>query len=105
MSNLAIEFLEEVGESLSDYEGMCGELVDALIHRLGEERVKILYIKPQNELDAIENGIDSWGWKYHMVAVIDGMVHDAWFPNFVLPPKGYMRCAFPNQRLHYEVMT
>lgn len=103
MKNLALEFLEESGESLLDYEGLCGELVDAIIHWFGQKRVHILYIKPKGELDSIDNGIDRWGWSYHMVAVIDGIVHDPWFPSLILPPQEYVLSAFPGQDLHYEI--
>jgi len=78
---------------------MCGELVDGIIHWLGEDRVDILYIKPVDEYDALENDFDQAGWSYHMVAIVDGIVHDPWFPTLCLPPIEYVRCAFPNQRV------
>jgi len=91
-SNLAIRYLKDHGESLGEYDGLCGELVDGIIQWLGEHRVRIMYLKGGEE------GLGSNGcWSYHMVPVIDGMVHDAWFPNLIIPPKEYVRIAFPGQ--------
>lgn len=104
MKNLALEYLEEAEESLEDYDGMCGELVDAMIHWYGEDRhVGILYISPPSEYEMIRTEHDPIGWCYHMVAIIDDLVHDPWYPTLVLPPDEYVKSAFPNQRLDYEV--
>jgi hypothetical protein len=77
-------------ETLDDYEGCCGELVDQMMHWLGEKKIDILYIKPAAECDMALNDI----WSYHMVSVIDGIVHDAWFPELLLPPEEYVKKAF-----------
>lgn len=103
MNNLALEFLKECNESLSDYESMCGELVDQLIHFYGENRVQILYIRPQSSEDAIETHAEPLGWQFHMVAMIDGVVHDPWYPELVLPPEEYVRAAFAGQHLRWEI--
>ena len=90
--NLAVRYLRDHNESLKEYEGFCGELVDAIIHWMGEQRVRIMYLQDDGD------GLGPGGcWSYHMVPVIDGHVHDAWFPDYVLPPKEYIRVAFPGQ--------
>jgi len=88
--NLAVELLREIGESVEDFDGLCGELVDLLIHKHGEEKVDILYVDGDLKCGDLS-------WFYHMAAVIDGVVHDAWFPKLVLPPDEYLKTAFPNQ--------
>ncbi len=94
--NLAVAYLEHKGETLDEYEGICGELVDGMMHWLGEDRIRILYIKGESlECRDLE-------WSYHMVAVIDGLVHDAWFPNFILPPEKYVKAAFPKTELEFS---
>lgn len=103
-ANLAIAFLEESEESLDEYDGMCGELADNILQWLDlGDRVCILYIEPHYPLDDIDNGIDRWGWRFHMVVLVDGLVHDAWFPTLVLPPDEYIEAAFPDQELRWEV--
>ena len=42
--NLALQLLEDQGESTDEYDGMCGELVDGIIHWLGEDRVSIMHV-------------------------------------------------------------
>ena len=93
--NLALQLLEEQGESTDDYQGMCGELVDAIIHWLGEDRVSIMHVDSYDD-DLVGPTVS---WRYHMVAVIDGIVHDAWFPKIILPPVEYAKLAFPKQSL------
>lgn len=105
-SNMAVAFLEKEGETIHDYDGMCGELVDGMMHWLGEDQVSILYIKPRDESGIIDHGSASLDpWSYHMVAVVDGHVHDAWFPDLVLPPDEYVGEAFPNQLLTAEITS
>lgn len=94
--NLAVAFLKERNESICDYEGFCGELVDGIIHFLGEDRVDIMYLAETSEA-GIQGPAEPW--KYHMVPVIDGEVHDAWFPEIVALPTEYLRLAFPKQEI------
>lgn len=93
--NIAVQILEELGEGLGDYDGMCGELADAVLHRYPD--AKILYVKPENMSEDLICGEEPWS--YHMVAVVDGIVHDAWFPELMLPPKQYVKQAFPGLRV------
>lgn len=91
-SNLSIRYLQRHGKSIDDYEGCCGEFVDDIIHWLGEGNVRIMYLRGG------EAGIGPRGmWSYHMVPVIDGHVHDAWFPDHVLPPEEYVHSVFAGQ--------
>jgi hypothetical protein len=34
------------------------------------------------------------GWTYHVVPVIDGIVHCAWYPDVMLPPEDYVAQLF-----------
>lgn len=100
MKNEAIRFLEERCEGLEDYDGNCGELVDAMMHWLGEGRIRILYIEPRLEGGALLLGDHCWS--YHMVPVIDGRVHDAWQPDLVVDVEEYVLRAFPDQIFRYD---
>ena len=93
--NLAVEFLEKEFEQVEDYGGICGELTDGIIHWLGEDRVSILHLEEGS--GGLLLASDGWSWKYHMVPIIDGNVHDAWHPRLVLPPAEYIQQAFPGQ--------
>lgn len=100
MRNLAIKFLEERCEDLEDYDGNCGELADAMMHWLGEDKVRILYIEPRLEGGALILGDHCWS--YHMVPVIDGRAHDAWQPELVVDVDEYVLHAFPGQNFIHD---
>lgn len=105
--NLAVQFLEQEDSAIDSYDGCCGDLVDDMMHWLGEDRVRIMYIKPSNSKHALIRELDSppfqvFVWRFHMVAVIDGKVHDAWTPEAVLPPDEYIEAAFPGQNPTYD---
>ena len=100
MKNMAIQFLEERQECLDDYDGLCGELVDAIMHWLGEDKVRILYIKPRH--CSIDLALGDRRWSYHMIPVIGGLVHDAWQPHLVMSVDEYVLHAFPGQIFTYE---
>lgn len=96
-ANLTIQFLRRSGGDIDEYDGFCGELVDGMIHWLGEDRVKILYIEGADGAEIIAG---TWRhWRYHMAPVIDGIVHDAWFPDMLLPPDEYVLKAFKDQHV------
>ncbi len=94
--NLAVAFLAKQNESISDYDGFCGELVDGIIHWLGEDRVAIMYLAETSELGILG---PAKVWRYHMVPVIDGEVHDAWFPEIIASPREYLSLAFAEQKI------
>lgn len=82
IENLAREVLERNGETLEDYDGMCGELADQVFHLVGDDRrCASLYI---------EGLLLNAAWNYHMVALVDGLVHDAWLPGPPLPPAAWV---------------
>lgn len=100
MKNKAIKFLNESCQTIEDYFGMCSALVDDLIHEYGEDRVKILYIKP---VRSTVLRLDHYAWRYHMVAVIDGLVHDPWSPDHVKEPESYIRLTFNSQDVSWSI--
>jgi hypothetical protein len=59
--NKAKEYLRANNETVEDWDGFCGSLADEVV---GDG--KMLYV---------EGDI---AWRYHMVPLIDGLVHDAW---------------------------
>ena len=99
--NFALQYLEKEFADLDDYEGFCGELCDGIIHWLGEDRVSILYVQPTPSSSVILCGPEAW--RYHMVAVVDGLVHDAWFPHIIAPPHEYAAKAFMGQSFELQI--
>ena len=100
-SNLAVEFLEKEFEQVEDYDGICGELTDGIIHWLGEDHVSILHL--EERFGGLLLLSDGMAWTFHMAPIIDGNVHDAWHPHLVLPPDEYVARAFPGQAVSTEV--
>lgn len=76
--NLARAYLEKAGETIEDWDGICGELADKVMGA-GDD---VLYV--EGEI----------GWRYHMVPLIDGFVHDAWCPGDAIPPKAWLAKMF-----------
>ena len=97
MINLAVEYLRVNRMALDDFEGQCGELVDEIIHWLGESRVKILSMRTP------DGQVLGGRWGYHVAPLIDGVVHDAWYPDCVLPPDQYVKRAFPDENIDLKV--
>lgn len=112
LTNLALQFLsEQTGPDcdLDHWLSYCGELADAIGHWLPKtSEWRILYVEPAKESTLwglfVEIGNAQHYWSYHMVSVIDGLVHDAWLPELVLPPEEYVAAAFPNQNVTWELM-
>lgn len=73
--NLATAYLQSVGETVDDWDGVCGELASTIATKDGDS---IVYI---------EGDI---GWKYHMVMMREGVVHDAWCEAGALPLRNYL---------------
>ena len=40
-----------------------------------------------------------------MVVVIDGLVHDAWFPDLIIPPEEYIDEAFPGVAVRSSIRS
>lgn len=64
--NRAKAYLRERGQTVADFEGVCGELADVVIGP-GDD---VLYVEGF--------GAWAWGWRFHQVPLIGGLVHDAW---------------------------
>jgi len=93
--NLAVASLEARGLELADFDGICGELADDLLHEHEALPCALLWIDfPSGSRE---------GWSYHMVAIIDGRVHDAWRPGFEFEPERYVAEAFPGEELEWEI--
>lgn len=71
-------------EKLAEWDGLCMELVDELLH--SHPTGDILYVDLEG--DALHC------WKYHEAIVVDGIVHDPWFPDVRLPPSEYVERVF-----------
>ena len=78
-------------ETLEDYEGICGELCDMVMHRVPD--AEILYV----DLDTHPE------WKYHMVPIVNGLVHCAWFPTLIVPPRKYVFVAFLGYKKEWSI--
>lgn len=107
-SNLAIEYLNRKGETIWDYDGLCVELVDGMMHWLGEDTIEILYIKPTDWAKTLvlvrPHDHEEFNWSYHAVSVIDGFVHDAWAPEVILPPEEYVDKVFEDQDAEFYIV-
>ena len=69
VENLAAKYLREHGETVEDWDGVCGELADRIIG-------------PDDDIIYVEGEI---GWRFHMVPLIGGLIHDAWCEGDALP--------------------
>lgn len=78
VANLAAKYLHEHGETVADWDGVCGELADAIIG-------------PDDDIIYVEGEI---GWRYHMVPLIGGLIHDAWCDGDALPLAGWLAKMF-----------
>lgn len=109
MENLSQKFLNSIDGSIEHYDGICDELTFSVLEKFGNESDCYIEIKPQDPAERLEyipdptaralgaeEVIDRWVW--HVAPVINGLVHDAWFPDLVLTPYAYLIRAFPNQK-------
>lgn len=67
--NKGHEYLQAHGETVDDYDGMCGELANNIL-------------SPGDNIIYVEG--PGCPWRYHMVPLIDGLIHDAWCPGDAL---------------------
>ncbi len=94
LENQSLLVLRLGRETAADYEGMCGELADAVLHLVSsDESAQILYVDLEDHPE----------WRYHMVPVVDGIVHCAWFSELMLPPSEYVAAAFPGFIVEWSV--
>lgn len=72
--NLATEYLRQNGQTIDDWDGICGELANEVMG----PNDHILHVEP------------ACLWQYHMVPLIDGLVHDAWCEGPAIPVKEWL---------------
>lgn len=72
MINLATQYLIDHNETRAEYDGLCGELANA-----------VNKITPGSHIIAVSGlGLfHTTGWNTHIVVMVDGMIHDAWRKN------------------------
>lgn len=87
--NLAVQRLTQQGETIADYEGICGEIANAI----SQDGDDILYVEPAGSWPLIPLRGEQTIWRYHMVLLRDGLVHDAWCED-VLPAREYLVTMF-----------
>jgi|SRR5215471_2243119 len=73
--NLARQYLTRHHQKLKDWVGSCGDLANAIAT---EERDHIVYVAGQIQ------------WKYHMVMMRDGLIHDAWCRGDAVAPREWL---------------
>ena len=90
MKNLAKAHLIQHGQTVDDWEGVCGELANAVIGP-DDDIIHVKFLDP-----------DWWDW--HMVPLIGGLVHDAWCPSDEpLPVKDWLHLMFPGQAVEVSL--
>ena len=78
MIHAARAYLQANNETLDDWKGVCGCLVDAI----AEPGDSIIYME----------GDIPWDW--HMILLRDGLIHDPWCEGDPLPLKAYLEKMF-----------
>jgi hypothetical protein len=78
VANLAAKYLRKHGETVEDWDGVCGELADAIIG-------------PDDDIIYVEGEI---GWRFHMVPLVGGLIHDAWCEGDALPLRDWLAKMF-----------
>lgn len=74
MKHLARAYLRSHGQTLEDWDGDCGGLADEVIG----SNDHIIYVEP------------ACLWRYHMVPLIAGLIHDAWCDGPPIPIKEWL---------------
>jgi len=85
--NLATKYLAAHGETVADWDGACGELANKIIG-------------PEDDILYVEGAI---AWRYHMVPLIRGFVHDAWCEGDALPPRVWLEKMFGNAQVEVSL--
>lgn len=73
-ANLALYVLETQGETIEDYDGWCGDVAELVLKRYEGD---MIYVDGP--------ALNQYAWWYHMVPLIDGKIHDAWFAEWQSP--------------------
>lgn len=75
--NLAVQFLESENSNIEEWDGECYAVCDEVLERYPHGHV--VYV----DGDAVEQ----YGWWYHQVPYIDGLIHDAWLAGWQQIPE------------------
>lgn len=102
--NIAVTFLESTGKTIADYDGNCDWLVADVMGWTEDEVVEAMYMEPAAWGKTLP-WQEGWTWEWHMVAIVDGVVHDAWFPDLMLPPSEYIDEAFPGLEVTFNLQS
>lgn len=95
MENIAVKVLRSIKMTLDQFDGLCGELADEVLHKYPD--AQLLYIEGSESIYIKSTA--GYIWTYHMVPVIDGLVHDAWHPELILSVDEYVKRVFPTSEL------
>jgi hypothetical protein len=90
------------GESIDSFDGLCGELADAILHVASAKGLShsILYIEPVKPTGVLYHAHTARrAWVYHMIACVEGKAVDPWFEGEVTDLDEYLDLAFPGQRV------
>lgn len=110
--NLAVEYLKSHDKTIDhEYDGWCGDLADD-VSAWVDGAVKILHIKPVKDSLKNQDRHGAWlhkdvndnKWRFHIVPVVGGIVHDAWNPELLLPPDEYAAKAFPGKTTKLTIL-
>lgn len=84
---------------LERFESRCMELVDEVLHRHPD--ADILWV----DLEMPDDPLSFFDWMYHAVPVINGLVHDAWHPEAMLPPPEYVDEVWSDRNPEWGLMS
>lgn len=96
--NAAHEYLATTRLTPDHFDNFCHKLSFQTMMRLAAHGVDahILWMRHVVDDERITPSTISRRWRYHAAVEIDGMIHDAWFPE-VLPRGEYLQRMFPGQ--------
>ena len=94
------------GKPLRDFNGMCGEIADDILHvaEAAGHTTALLHVHCRLLFTPLVPSYDRRRhWKYHQVAVIDGLALDPWSKYEPAAPAQYVAKVFPDQLCTAEV--
>lgn len=74
--NLSTFVLQAEEKTIEDYDGWCSSVCDTVLKNFGGSTVFV---------DG--NALLQYGWCYHKVPMVNGLIHDAWFAAWHLVPE------------------
>jgi len=87
LEHKARAFLEARGETTDDWEGTCGELANEIV-------------RPDDDIIYVEGCAR---WRFHMVPLIDGLIHDAWCEGPPLPIAEWLAKMFWGEEIELSL--